>query len=216
MDDANKHELLYKFFKKFILPLSLKIFLKEINNFENMNSAQAFIVASNHASFLDPLIVGSIFEVRLNKRIFYLGKKQLLRTMPSRVFHETFGTIPLEEKDKGVSALKIATKYLKSGKIVGIFPEGMRSSDGKLLEGKTGIARLVLSAKVPVLPIAIKGTYELMPVGRLLPRFKRKVIINVGEIMHFDEHHNRGINKKTLRTITNKIMGTLKDLTSIN
>ena len=210
----DKHKLLYKFLKAFAAPLSLKLFIKKINNFENMESDKSYILASNHNSYLDPPILASIYAVNFNKKVYFLGKKKLFRTFLGRIFHETVGTIPLDESDKGKSALKTAKKYLQNGMIMGIFPEGGISPTGKLLKGKTGVARLCLSAKVPVLPIAIKGTYELMPIDRFIPKFKKTVTINIGKLMYFDKYYGKKINKIVLRNITNEIMNNIKRLMS--
>lgn len=116
-NNKEKYKLFYNFLKRFIAPLSLKIFVKKINNFENLNHNKPFIIASNHTSFLDPFILSSIFIVKFNRKVYFLGKKQLFRTLPSRIFHEAVGTIPLDSKDKGKSALKIAEKYLKKKRL---------------------------------------------------------------------------------------------------
>lgn len=84
-------------------------------------------------------------------------------------------------------------------------------------KAKTGVARLALSSKAPVLPIAIKDTFELMPIGRIIPKFKRKVIINVGNLMYFNKYYKKRINKIILRKITNEVMDNIKNLmTNIN
>lgn len=211
-NNEEKYKLFYYFLSRVIAPLSLKIFVKKINNFENLNHNKSFIIASNHTSFLDPFIMASIYTVYFNKKLYYIGKKQLFRTLPSRIFHEAGGTIPLGSEDKGKSALSVAKKYLKNGKIIGIFPEGTRSPHGRLLKAKTGVARLALSSKMPVLPIAIKGTFYLMPIGKVIPKFKRKVIINVGNLIYFDKYYKKRINKRILQKITNKIMINIKNL----
>lgn len=202
----DKHKLLYKFLVKFVAPLAVKIFVKKINNLELNNYPKAFIIASNHTSFLDPFILSSIFVINSKRKVYFIGKKQLLQTLPSKIFHEAVGTIPIYSKDKGESALKKAKKYLKTGKIVGIFPEGARSPDGKLKKAYTGIARLALMAKVPVLPTAIQGTFNLMPIGRIIPKFRKEVIINIGKMMYFTQYYNKKINKMVLRKITNNVM----------
>ena len=210
----HKYKFLYSFLRKFA-PLTLKIFIKKINNFENLNSKKPYIIASNHISYLDPLILAAIYQFHFNERLYFLGKKELFRKLHSRIFHETVSTIPLDKADKGKTAFKIAEKYLQNNEIVGIFPEGRISTTGRLLEGKTGIARLCLSAKVPVLPIAIKGTSKLMPVGRFIPKFRKKVIINVGKLIYFNEYYDKKINKTILRSITNKIMKNIYSLKNL-
>ena len=213
-DKEKKHKLFYYFIKKFIAPLSLKIFIKKINNFENLNREHPFIITSNHFSYLDPFLLSAIYTVYFNKKLYFIGKKKLFRTFIGKIFHEASGTIPLDKSDKGRSALWKAQKYLKEGKIIGIFPEGGLSKSKKLRKGKTGVARLALATKVPVLIIGIKGTFELMPIDRFIPKFKKTVIINVGELMYFNKYYNKKINRRILRKITNEIMSKIKSLMS--
>ena len=192
--------------KKIIGPLFIKIFVKKINNLKP-NYPKSFIIALNHASYLDPPITESIFIKNINRKVHFIGKEELFSLLPSRIFHEAVGTINLNySRDKGRSALKTAIKHLKNGKIIGIFPEGIRSPTGKLMKGKVGIAKLVIKSRVPVLPVGIKGTNKLLPVTKSIPRFKKKVVLNIGELMYFDKYYNRKFDKKTLREITDKIM----------
>ena len=115
------------------------------------------------------------FHKNLNIKIYFIGREELFDVSLSRYFHEAVGTINLNySKDKGKSALKTAITYLKSGKVVAIFPEGRRTENGRLSKGKVGISKLVLEAKVQVLPMAIKGTYKLFPATKLISKFKKK------------------------------------------
>ena len=96
-------------------------------------------------------------------------------------------------------------RYLKKGDMIFIFPEGARSLDGKLQNGKVGIAKLALEARVPVQPVGIIGSNKILPKGKFLPRPKR-CKINIGKALYFKEYYNKKITKKMLREVTNKIM----------
>ncbi len=102
-------------------------------------------------------------------------------------------------------AFKLALKYLKKGEPVGIFPEGGRSIDGKLREAKTGIARLALVSKVPVLPIGIIGSHKVLPKGAKFPRFKR-FDIKIGKLIYLHKYFGKENNKKVLKEVTTLIM----------
>lgn len=209
----DKYKLFYEFLKKIIGPLFIKIFVKKITNLKS-DYPKPFIIALNHASYLDPPIIGSIFIKNLNIKIHFIGKEELFSLLPSRIFHEAVGTINLNySKDKGKSAFKTAITYLKKGKIVGIFPEGKMTLNGRLSKGKVGIAKLVLKARVPVLPMAVKGTNKLLPVTKSIPKFKKEVILKVGELTYFDNFYTHKFDKKTLRVITDKIM---KDISKLS
>ena len=94
---------------------------------------------------------------------------------------------------------------------MGIFPEGTRSIDGKLQQARSGIAKLVIAAKVPVLPIGIIGSHKILPKGKFLPRFKR-CKINIGRPLYFKEYYNKKTNKKILEDITRIIMKNIAKL----
>ena len=102
---------------------------------------------------------------------------------------------------------------MKSGKIIAIHPEGTRTLTGKLQQGKTGIARLALAAKAPVLPIGLIGTFEILPKGKHIPKFK-KAAMNIGKLMAFEKYYNKKITKSLLRKITNKIMHEIAKLSN--
>lgn len=209
----DKYKLFYEFLKKIIAPLFIKIFVKKIINLKS-DYPKPFIIALNHASYLDPPIVGAVFIKNLDINIHFIGKEELFRLSPSRIFHEAVGTINLNySKDKGKSALKTAVAYLQNRQIVGIFPEGEITRNGRLSKGKVGIAKLVLKARVPVLPMAVKGTNKLLPVTKSIPKFKKEVILKVGELTYFDNFYTHKFDKKTLRVITDKIM---KDISKLS
>lgn len=215
MNNHHRHKLVYQFMIKVVLPLTSKIFVKKINNPENLEEGKAFIVASNHASFLDPLILTSIFFLKFNKKIYFIGKEEVFENLIIRLVQEAMGTIPLYKKDKGKSALKAAERYLRKGRIIGIFPEGERSYDGKLIRAKTGVARLAISARVPVLPVAIKGTNKLMGRGTIIPKFKKEATVNIGKFLIFD-NYGKKVSKRQYRLITNKIIKNMKTLMEDN
>ena len=120
-------------------------------------------------------------------------------------WHTYAGAIPLDREKGGKEALGWAIKALKHGKIIAIHPEGTRSLTGKLLRARTGVARLALEARVPVLPVGFIGTFKILPKGKYVPKAKR-AIMNIGKPMYFTEYYNKKINKKMLREVTTKIM----------
>ena len=110
-------------------------------------------------------------------------------------------------------ALKWAIKALKDGKVIGIYPEGTRSLTGKLQKAKTGVARLALAAKVPVVPVGLIGMFEILPKGCYIPKFKRATI-NIGNPIYFKKYYNKKINNKILNEITTKIMNEIAKLSN--
>ena len=114
-------------------------------------------------------------------------------------------SIQTKNPETNKKAFKLALKYLKKGESVGIFPEGGRTLDGELREAKTGIARLALTSKVPVLPIGVIGSYDVFPKGAKFPKFKR-FDIKIGKLIYFDNYFGKENNKKVLKEVTTKVM----------
>jgi|TARA_B100002003_G_C14129991_1_gene543552 1-acyl-sn-glycerol-3-phosphate acyltransferase len=196
---------------KLTIAVFMKLFMKKIDGKENVIKDKPFIIAGNHSSFFDDLGVPSVIVPIINKKThFYVNFKYFNNPFLRKTL-EWGGSIPVDAR-KGKNHIEINNKafqtalgYLKNGEIVGIYPEGTRSIDGKLQKGKTGIARLALAAKVPVLPMGIIGSCKILPKGKLLLRPKR-CKINIGKPLYFKEYYNKKITKKLLREVTNKIM----------
>lgn len=196
--------MVYPITKKTILPI-IRLWIKEVNGMKNIPEEGAFIIAANHESYMDHLIIASIFICHLDKKVHFLSKKEHFDNVFKKAWHTYAGAIPLDRKTGGKEALIWAVKALKKGKIIAIHPEGTRTLTGKLQRGKTGIARLALAAKVRVIPVGLIGTFEILPKGKNIPKLKR-AIMNIGKPMGFDKYYNKKITKKLLRKITNEIM----------
>jgi len=194
------------------MELLMKPFIGKVNGLENVPKDKAFILVANHDSYIDHLILGVIFFNYLNKNLHFLAKKELFEGWLKRMFHEWADAIPIDRQAGGEEALKLAIKALKEGELIVIHPEGTRSMDGKLQRAKTGVARLALAAKVPVLPVGLIGTFEILPKWKKIPKLK-KATVNIGKLMYFSEYYGKESDKKTLRLLTTKIMEEIGKLT---
>jgi len=181
--------------------------VKQIKGLENLPKDKPFIIASNHTSFIDPIILAVVITRHLKKKRIYFISAMLLffDLIVHFLFSEFAGSIRLRKKVHG-SFLKSALKQLGKGNIVGIFPEGMPNKKPNLREGKTGVARLVLKGKVPVIPIGIKGTLYIWSRLKWLPRAKKMVTINIGKPMYFDKYYGKDDDYPILRKVTRTIM----------
>lgn len=94
---------------------------------------------------------------------------------------------------------------LGRGSLLGIYPEGTRSPDGKLYRGRTGLARMALEARVPVIPVVMIGTDDVMPIGRSVPRVGRVGMV-IGEPLDFSRFHGLESDRFVLRSVTDEIM----------
>ena len=211
------------FCKIFLKPIVDWLLIKEVRGLENLPKAP-FILISNHVSYLDIIIDSYICVPR---KFHFIGQidgfKGIIRWLVLSVYFLS-GVIPLDRKNdqSRENALKEAIKVLKKGKknILVLYPEGRRSADGQVQEGRLGTAKIFLKTGAPIVPAGIKGTFELMPPhGKM--RIKRVIEINVGKPLLFDEEFNLAQKlaedsseyQQILEKITDKMMEELKQLT---
>ncbi len=196
--------MVYTIGKIIIMP-TVKLWVKEVNGLENVPAKGPFIIAANHESYMDHLIVASTLISHLDRKIHFLAKKEHFDNIFKKAWHNYAGAIPLDRQAGGKEALKWAVQALKKGKIIAIHPEGTRSLTGNLQKGKTGVVRLALAAKVPVLPVGLIGTFEILPKGKYIPKLRRATM-NIGKPIYFDKYYNKRTTKKILREITTSMM----------
>ncbi|HGY92713.1 MAG TPA: 1-acyl-sn-glycerol-3-phosphate acyltransferase [Planctomycetes bacterium] len=125
-----------------------------------------YVLAPNHVSFLDPVVV----QLAHPRHVTFLMTEAIYRVRPLRWFFRFWEAIPVPEDRAPGEALKAAFRTIRSGGVVGIYPEGQISPNGTLQEGKQGVAMIMLRAGVPVVPVAIFGTYEVLPRQARFPR----------------------------------------------
>lgn len=196
--------MVYTATKLTIIPI-VKLWIKKVNGIENIPKDRSFIVACNHSSYMDHMMLSSVFLPLLDKPVHYLAKKEHFEKGFQRLWHKFVQAIPIDRQTGGQEGLGRAVEYLKNGKIIGIYPEGTRTLTGKLQRAKTGVARLALAAKVPVLPIGIIGNFAILPKGKTIPKLRRAAI-NIGRLMHFDEYYGMENDPIVLRKVTTVIM----------
>jgi 1-acyl-sn-glycerol-3-phosphate acyltransferase len=148
-------------------------------------------------------------------RVQFLGKKSaLFNNKVWSAINNYFGTIPVMDKPgQNTEAIKAGLGVLKSGNVLGIFPEGHIVAHKKAFEGKTGVARFALQAGVPVLPVGILGTEDVLPYPEygqppaIWPRVGRRVEVHFRPPINFDNYSNVDYQKKEkLREVTDAIM----------
>lgn len=131
------------------------------------------LVCSNHQSYFDPVLLGGF----CNRRMNYLARESLF---DSRLFGgliRWYDAIPVRRDGMSISGLKATLKRLKQGELVVIFPEGTRSADGEIAPLKSGFCMLAKKAKVPLVPVAISGAFDVWPKSRRLPRLARITMV---------------------------------------
>lgn len=133
------------------------------------------LLVANHASFLDPFVIGAAAP----RTIHYITYAFFYYHPVCHWFCKRAHCIPIKKEGNDVSALKQTLRLLKQGEIVGIFPEGARSKDGKIGKTEPGTALIALKSNVPILPAGIQGTYEAFPKGAKFPK-PRQITISFG------------------------------------
>ena len=204
--------MVYPIEKRIVCPI-INLWIKKVNGLENVPKKGHFIIAANHASYMDHFIIMCTLVPYLNKKIHHLAKKEHFNNILKKTWHTYVGAVPIDRQKGGKEALQWAIKALMQGKIIAIHPEGTRSLTGKLQEAKTGVVRLALLSKAPVLPIGLIGTFERLPKGKYIPKFS-KATMNIGIPMRFPNYYGKKINKKMLREVTNEIMKEIAKLSN--
>lgn len=201
--------MFYQLLKYVLLgPLLRLAFRPRIEGLEQVPESGAAIVAGNHLSFSDHFLMPAI----LKRRITFLAKAEYftgpgLRGRLTAAFFRSAGQIPVDRsgKEAGRAAIREGLGVLGRGELLGIYPEGTRSHDGRLYKGKVGVAVMALEAGVPVIPCAMIGTFEAQPPGRLVPR-PRRVVIRFGRPLDFSRYAGMEEEKAVLRAVTDEIM----------
>jgi 1-acyl-sn-glycerol-3-phosphate acyltransferase len=162
------------------------------------------ILAANHQSFLDDLLLPLIVPGR---KVVFLAKADYFDKWYLKWFFKGANVIPVrrESSSAAEAALRTGVQALRDGNLIGIFPEGTRSPDGRLYRGKTGVARMALEAQVPIIPVAITGTFEALPYDRKLPKPGR-VEIRFGKPLDFKRYYTNPGDRFVLRSATDEIM----------
>ena len=207
--------MLYWILKRVVLgPVLLMTFRPKITGKKHLPKQGAAILASNHMSFSDSIFL----PLAVPRRITFLAKSEYftgrgIKGWLMKKFFEGAGQVPIDRSGGRASeaAVNTAIGILKSGELLGIYPEGTRSPDGKLYRGRTGMARIAIEAGVPVIPVAMIGTYDIQPIGQVFPRIKR-VGIAFGEPIDMSQYAGRQRDPAVLREATNLVMDSLKKL----
>jgi 1-acyl-sn-glycerol-3-phosphate acyltransferase len=153
-----------------------------VSGLEGLPDKGPFILAANHHNYLDGIVLG----VAVPRPISFLVMPRVFHASPLHpAFHRGLGSIPvnLERPDPG--AIKSALRVLGAGGVIGIFPEGPFSREGRLMPGQAGVAMIALRSGVPVVPAAVTGTYEALSGRRFyMPRLTR-LAVRFGEPLRF-------------------------------
>lgn len=190
------------------------IFRPQVTGVEHLPTDGSAILASNHLSFSDSIFL----PIVVKPHITFLAKSDYfsspgLKGWATKLFMSAAGQVPVDRSGGRASeaAINTGVRILNQGELLGIYPEGTRSPDGRLYRGKTGVARMALEAKVPVIPVAMIDTDKIQPPGRIIPKIMR-VRIAIGEPLDFSRYEGMEGDRFILRSMTDEIMYELMQL----
>ncbi|MBK5216497.1 MAG: 1-acyl-sn-glycerol-3-phosphate acyltransferase [Propionibacteriales bacterium] len=201
---------MFYWFLKFLAlgPVLKLIFRPWVEGTENVPKEGAFILASNHLSYADWLFM----PIVIPRRVTFVAKAEYfegagLKGWLQKTFFAGAGQVPIDRTSGSAAAGAIKTQLalLSQGEICGIYPEGTRSHDGRLYRGRTGVARLALEAKVPVIPLAVINTDVVAPPGKIFGKFGRPGV-RFGKPLDFSRYEGMQGDRYILRAITDEIM----------
>ena len=207
--------MLYEVMHGTVPPLMRAIWRPTVVGLDRVPDAGGVILASNHLSFVDSIAIPAVVKrkvVFLTKSDYFTGSG--VRGFVSRAFFEGLGMLPVDRDDSraAIESLQVALEVLGRGDAFGIYPEGTRSRDGRLYRGRTGVAHLALTAGVPVVPVGLTGTENVLTPGsnrmRVVP-----VTIEFGEPIDFTGRYDGVPLGKARREATDEIMRAIQRIT---
>jgi 1-acyl-sn-glycerol-3-phosphate acyltransferase len=184
------------------------IFRPEVEGLQYVPRHGAAIIASNHISFSDSIFM----PLMVRRKVIFVAKAEYftgtgIKGFLIRMFFVGAGTIPVDRSGGKAAQAAIDTglRILDGGNLFGIYPEGTRSPDGRLHRGKTGVARLALTAGVPVIPVAMLNADQIQPPGKLIPKVMR-ARLRFGPPLDFSRYADRIGDRFVERTVTDEVM----------
>ena len=195
---------------KFVLvgPILRMFFRPDVQGLENIPSRGPAILASNHLSFSDSVFLA----LMVSRRVTFLAKSEYFtgkgfKGLLSRWFFRGAGQVPIDRASGTAAqdALDTGTRILREGKLLGIYPEGTRSPDGRLYRGKTGLARMSLESGAVVVPLVMIDTEKIQPIGKKIPRIY-KVRIRIGVPLDFSRYDGMSGDRFVERSMSDEVM----------
>ena len=206
--------MVYQVIKLVLASVFRVVYRPSIEGVENVPRSGPLILASNHLSFVDSMVIPMVTP----RRVAFLAKSDYftgtgVKGALSRWWFGGLGMIPVDRDDHRAAqqSLDLGLAVLERGEAFGIYPEGTRSRDGRLYRGRTGVAWLALRAEAPVVPEALSGTQKLQPVGARLPR-PAKVRVRFGAPLDFRGRFDGVPAGRARREVTDEIMSSIQGL----
>jgi 1-acyl-sn-glycerol-3-phosphate acyltransferase len=207
--------MLYEVVHTVVAPAARLVWRPEVRGAHHIPRSGPVILASNHLSFADSLVIPIVAP----RKVAFLAKSDYFTGSGvsgalTRAWFTGIGMLPVDRDDTkaALGSLETALEVLGRGEAFGIYPEGTRSRDGRLYRGRTGVAHLALTAGCPVVPVGLRGTEHLQPVGARLPRIV-KVSVEFGEPIEVAGRFEGVPLGRARREVTDEIMAAIQRLT---
>jgi 1-acyl-sn-glycerol-3-phosphate acyltransferase len=201
----------YWVLKGLLTPIFFLLWRVRVEGREHVPDTGPVILAPNHVTFLDSMFLPLV----LRRRVTFVAKAEYFDSWKTAWFFRAAGQIPMRREGGSASerALAAARDVLREGKVLGIYPEGTRSPDGRLYRGHTGVARLAFDCGVPVIPVGLVGTTEVQRPGSNLPHPFKRVTVRFGPPLDLSRWAGEGgADPLTLRAATDELMFEIRDL----
>ena len=200
--------LIYSILKYIIAPLIKLIWIKQVEGLEHIPKQGPVIIASNHESYFDFLCFWAISP----RKIQYLAAEKFYDSKFWKPIMIATGQIKVDRTNKNKNNVhNQAHHILKNKGVLGIFPEGTRSRTGEMGKAFTGVTKFSLEAKVPIIPVGMIGTYNILPPHKKIPKLK-KCKIKIEKPISHKEHYNKEITEELLRNLTDNLMKIISSL----
>ncbi len=192
---------------------TLKLFLRavfslygrlSVKGIENLPLKGPFIMAPNHLSIVDAPLVAAAIPWNRASETFFLGTTDYFGGPVTSKIAGVINVIPVDMESRLYSAMQLSAHVLRRGKILCVFPEGGRSRDGSLKEFKKGVGIIAKELNIPVIPVAVRGTYDMLPTGKMMPRPK-KVSITFGKAIYPDNRDYDEIVRALYRNVSDML-----------
>jgi 1-acyl-sn-glycerol-3-phosphate acyltransferase len=207
---------LYAVGKVTVSPLVRLLWRPKVSGRDNVPSRGPAILAGNHLAVIDSVILPSV----LGRNVYFLAKNQYftgtgIRGAVIRNLMYGLNQIPVDRSGgrKSLMALDSALPILRDGHVLGIYPEGTRSPDGRLYRGRPGVAKLALDAPAPIIPVGLIGTEKIQPIGTTIPRIGPTVEVRIGEPLDLTPWQGGEVDSRGLRELTRQLMAAIGELT---
>jgi 1-acyl-sn-glycerol-3-phosphate acyltransferase len=202
---------LYAFGKATVAPMMRAIWRPRVSGLEHIPETGPVILASNHRSVVDSLVI----PVVTRRPVYFLAKNEYFVKPLTRTLMLGLNQIPVDRSGGRASlmALDAALPVLRDGRVLGIFPEGTRSPDGRLYRGRPGVAKLALDAGATIVPVGLFGTEQVQPIGSRMPRFGAKVEVRFGEPLDLSKWAGTPVDSRVPREIAAALMTEIQKIT---